>query len=277
MDGSPLPLAEGPVLLALDEPRHVAAALSVARALCARLDRSVTMIHAAVPALSTEGVLEHLELAPQDLAGIVLEPLEGAPEEVIPRFARERRSSVLLVGLNPGLLDPGPVARSLLLNAPCPVLLVPPTVRARWGEGGVVLLPLDGTPSTASVAPLAIEMAVRTSSKLEILYVGGALPPSEPGAMGFPSFIDQPQYEWAEWKREFLHRFFECHCGGERPVDVTLTLGKGSPGDAILDLAERHAPDLIVIGWHGELEHAHAKTLRTVLNRSRWPVMTARI
>jgi nucleotide-binding universal stress UspA family protein len=132
-------------------------------------------------------------------------------------------------------------------------------------------------PSTSAVAPLAIDMALRSGAELEILYVGMAFPPSEPGSMALPSFIDQPQYEWARWKREFLYRFGECHWGGKLPVDAQLVLATGNPGEAILEQAERHGPDLIVIGWHGELSHSHARTLRTLLAKAHWVLLVARV
>lgn len=277
MAEQPLPLAEGPILVALDGPRHARAALRVVRRLCAQVDRSVIVVQAALPALSTQGVLEHLGVSPEDLAGFVVEPLNGVPDRVLPAFARERGCSLVVIGLNPGRSEPGPVTQSLLTRAPCPVLFVPPSVREGWGEGGIVLLPLDGTPSTSMVAPLAISMADRTGSDLEILYVGGAFAPSEPGSMALPSFIDQPQYEWAMWKREFLYRFCDCHWGGKLPVEVRLFLETGEPAEAILACAERQGPDLIVVGWHGELKRAHAKTLRRLLQYARWPLMTARV
>lgn len=277
MDGQHVSLSEGPILVALDQARHARSALRVVKALCARLDRSVVVTHVGEPALSSEEVLERLGLSPEDVAGVVVEPLGGRPEAVLPEAARVRRCSLLVLGLSPQEGEPGVLLAHLLKHAPCPVLLVPPDLVDRWGEAGLVLLPLDGTPSTASVAPLAIDVAVRCGASLEILYVGGAKLPGEPGSMGLPSFLDQPQHEWAMWKREFLYRFCECHWGGKLPVDVTLTLATGDPGDAILELAGRHEPDMIVIGWHGELEHAHAQTLRKLLSHSRWPVMTARV
>ena len=277
MGGPRIPLGEGPILLALSQPEYARAALHVVRLLCERGARRAEILQAAEPPLSTEEVLERLNLASGDLTGFVVEPLSGAPETSLLEAARTRQGSLLVLGLSPEGEEPGPVLKRLLSEAPCPLLLVPPNVRPDWGKGGTVLLPLDGTPSTASVAPLAIDMAVRNEAVLEILFVGGAALPSEPGSMGLPSFLDQPQHEWAMWKREFLFRFSECYWGGKLPVEVSLRVMTGDPGDAILELAERHEPDLIVIGWHGELAHSHARTLRKVLKHSRWPVMTSRV
>lgn len=270
-------LGSGPILLALSEPQYAHAVIRVARVLCGREARAVELLHASEPASSSEEVLERLELTIQDVEGFVVEPLEGPAESVLPQAAETRQASLLVIGLGPDRAEPGLVLQSLLTQAPCPVLLVPPALREGWGEGGVILLPLDGTPSTASVAPLAIELAARSAASLEILYAGVPLAPSEPGSMGLPPFLDQPQHEWAMWKREFLYRFSECFWGGKLPVDVRLHLATGEPSDAILERAEGLEPDVIVIGWHGELQQARARTLRKVLALARWPVLTARV
>ena len=270
-------LADGPILLALDEPQQARSALRIAQALCSRLDRSLTLIHAAVPALSAEELLERLELSPEELDGGVIEPLEGAPEDRIPRFAREHQCCLLMLGLNTNGQEPDAVMRALLSESPCPVLLVPPSVPECWGQNGTVLLPLDGSPSNALVAPLAIDLASRFEAGLDILYVAGAYPPNEPGTMAMPSFIDQPQYEWTMWRREFLSRFYERYRGEKAPREVRLSVATGDRAPAILEQAERDAPDLIVIGWHGNFRQARAQTMRAVLKASAWPVLLARI
>lgn len=277
MGGKLVSLEEGPILMALSEPEYAPALIRVVRVLCAQGARSAIVLHAAEPAPTSEEVLERHHLSPEDLSGFVVEPVEGTPDRALLEAAHARHGSLIVLGLSPRHAEPGAVVKRLLTSAPCPVLLVPAQLREGWGTGGLVLLPLDGTPSTASVAPLAIQMSMRSGATLEVLFVGGAKPSSEPGSMGLPSFLDQPQHEWEMWKREFLYRFCDCYWGGKPPVDVRLFLATGEPGDAILDLAERHGPDLIVIGWHGELTPTHARTLRKVLRHARWPVLTSRV
>lgn len=277
MGGQRIPLGEGPILMALSEARYAEATLRVVRQLCEHGARSAMLLHAAEPPLSSEEVLERLGLAAEDVEGWIVEPLSGDPAVAVLDAARVCRCSLLVLELSPDGEEPSDLLKRLLTESPCPLLLVPATLRPGWGKGGIILLPLDGTPSTASVAPLAIDVAVRNAAALEILFVGMPRLPSEPGSMGLPAYLDQPQHEWAMWKREFLFRFSECYWGGKLPVEATLVMATGDPGDAILELAGRHEPDVIVIGWHGELEHAHAQTLRKVLHHSRWPVMTARV
>lgn len=277
MGGERSSLKKGPILLALGDAHDAQAALRVVKRLCARSPQRVRLMHASEPAMSTEEVLEHLGLQAKDVEGLVVEPLTGPPAQTLLDAARAEGCGLIILGLRPKDDEPGEVLRKLLLEAPCPLLLVPPDLRPNWGEGGTVLLPLDGTPSTASVAPLAIDLAARNEAGLEILYVGVPRQPSEPGSMVLPSFLDQPQHEWAMWKREFLFRFGECFWGGKLPMEASLVLATGDPGDAILELAKRHPPDLIVIGWHGELDRARAQTLRKVLRHSRWPVLASRV
>lgn len=270
-------LAEGPILLALESPRYAPAALHIMRTLSRLLNRSVILIHAAAPPRSSEAILQRLDLSEQEAINIAVTSLTGDPAGEILKFARERQSCLLVIGKAPARKDLSHVSEHLLSEAPCPVLLVPPAIREGWGDHGTILLPLDGTPSTAAAVPWATEFAVRMGATIEILYVGGASSAGEPGSMSLPSFIDQPQYEWPMWKREFLSRFCDAYWEGTPPVDVRLSLHVGSPSETILRSANDHGPDLIVLGWHGDLRKPHAQTLRNILLQSHWPVVTVRL
>lgn len=272
-----VPLADGPLLLALDHPRDAHAILPIARRLGERMNRGLVIVHASVSPGAPADVLARLQLSREDVQGVAIEPLSGPPALVLPRYARARHCALLLIGLAAHGHEPSTLARTLLTESPCPVLLLPSEVSESWGQGGTVLLPLDGSPSTAAVAPLAISMAQRLEAALDILYVAGAYPANEPGTLTVPTYIDQAQYEWQMWRREFMSRFYERHLTGASPRAVHLSVSTGDRPRAILDQARRQQPDLIVIGWHGNLRQARAQTLRAVLRESSWPVLVARI
>lgn len=277
MDARAVSLAEGPILLALDDPRYARTALQVARVLCRQLDRGLAVVHVAEPPGSKEDLLACLQLSREDVAGIVIESLSGWPETVLPRYARERRCALLLIGLEAPGREPSRLVQTLLIESPCPVLLLPPALPEAWGQGGRILLPLDGSPSTASVAPLAIHLARCLDAALDILYVAGSYPPNEPGTMGVPSYIDHAQHEWATWRREFMSRFYERHLSGAPPRETRLMVSTGDRPRAILEQARARPPAFIVIGWHGNFRQARAQTLRAVLRDASWPVLVARI
>lgn len=277
MDGRFVSLAEGPMLVMPNHPEALPALLGAARALCAPLDRSATLVYASEPPLSPELIRAHLYGAAALLGGIVIAPLAGNPAQAIPAYAREQRASLLILALPAEPLLHDGLAVRLMADAPCPVLLVPPHLRAGWGAGGTVLLPLDGTPSTSGAVPWATEFAVSLGAALEILYAAGNPPPSEAGSMSFPVFSDQPQHEWPMWRREFLARFCDCYWKGQRPVEPHVVVRAAPPAQAILSYAGEHDPDLIVLGWHGRLSGGHAATLRAVLAQARWPLLAVKV
>lgn len=277
MAGHYVTLAEGPILIAVGTPQEARAAISVVRRLHLGLERSVALLHASDPPFPAEEILRMLELNSEELGSAVVTPLAGEPAQAILRYAADHRGSLLVMGLTTNGGGLSVLTERLISEAPCPVLLVPPRVRLPWDRGGKVLLPLDGTPSTAAAVPWATELAVQLQAAIEIVYVAGAPPPAEAGSLPLPSLLDAPHYEWSAWRREFLSRFCECHWEGEHPVELGLMVQTGEPGEAILRAAGAVEPDLVVIGWHGVLTQARAKTLRTVLLKARWPVLTVRV
>lgn len=271
-------LGKGAILVALGGPRLTSPALHIARAFCRFFDRSPMLIHVSTVSLTPSAVPERLGITPDTLAGMAVIPAIGDPGREIVRLSAERECGLIVLGLaRPERAGLGPVEEVVLREAACPVLLVPPRIREGWGTGGTILLPLDGTPSTSAVVPLATELAERMGAKLELLHIAGTPPPPERGSLVVPMFMDQPQHEWDLWRQEFLSRFCECHWGGKAPVPIHLSVRVGDPAHAILHEAAEHRPDLIVLGWHGLFAELHAATLRNILAGSGWPVLAVRV
>lgn len=271
-------LGGGPIILALGGPRLAVSALCVARQVCQWMGQSMMLVYVSDAPLAPGMIPGRIGTSAEDLGGVVILPVTGDPGREIVRLGVEHACSMIILGLaRPERAGLGPVQARILQDAVCPVLHVPPQVRPGWGTGGTVLLPLDGAPSTSRVVPLATDLAVRMQASLELLHIGGMPPPAEVGSLGLPQFIDQPQHEWSHWRREFLARFCTCYWGGAAPVRVHLSVQVGDPGAAILREAEEHQPDLIVLGWHGQLEQDRAATLRQVLGHARWPVLAVRV
>lgn len=271
-------LGIGPVLVALGGPRLARSALQVARTFCTLFDKTILLTHVSDVSLAPSAVPERVGISSESLAGMALIPAMGDPGHEIVHLGAERGCGLIVLGLaRPEREGLGPVEEAVMRDATCPVLLVPPTLREDWGEGGTLLLPLDGTPSTAAVVPLATTIAERMAAKLELLHIAGSPPPHEQGTLAVPMFMDQPQHEWDLWRQEFLSRFCECHWGGEPPVETHLSVRVGDPANAILLEAMEHQPDLIVLGWHGTFAEFHAATLRRILAGSGWPVLAVRV
>ena len=269
-------LGPGPLLVAIADPAHARSALHCARLLGHALNRTIGLAHAAIPSLSPAEILARLGLTPAELAGAPIWPIAAAPLEGLPLAAREHEAGLIVLALPAAGSPLGPIRERVLAEAPCPVLLVPPVLRAGWGEGGRVLLPLDGTPTMAAAVPLASELALAFAGSLDILHVAGDVTP-EPGALTVPRFLDQPQHEWAAWRAEFLQRFCTCSWGGRPPVELRLFVRAGSATDAIRRVANERRSDLVVLGWRGRLDGGHAATLHAVLSGAKRPVLALRL
>jgi nucleotide-binding universal stress UspA family protein len=144
---APMP-GTGDVLVGLDDSAGGRAALSWAAIEAGRLDRRLVVIHAHPPALHGEGsagtahaaARRFVDQALSRLASSIGRPtsvawrvVEGDPERVLTEAAA--RASLLVVGsrsgLNPVERFLGSVSRRCVIDAPCPVVVVPPTVDAK--------------------------------------------------------------------------------------------------------------------------------------------------
>ena len=146
----------------------------------------------------------------------------------------------------------GSVLDEVLLNAPCPVVLVPSIPsRGPWVLRQLVL-PHDGTPtSAAAIAPTA-DLASRAGAELVVLHI--ATPsderPAQFGTFVVPRYLDQPQHEWPTWSREFLERVRGL-CYPASIPNIRLVLVHGEAGAAIREFARHNASDLIALAWRG--------------------------
>lgn len=112
-----------------------------------------------------------------------------------------------------------------------------------------VLLPLDGTPETAT----AVDPTVRR------LVAGGAevLAAHVFDESTVPAFWDQAAHSHEPWTREFLLR--------NLPAADRLNLRSGQPPDEILAESEDTDPDLILLGWSQRLAGNRAPIVRLAL------------
>ncbi|MBI2953536.1 MAG: universal stress protein [Chloroflexi bacterium] len=283
-DASNSPSAKHPsrVIVPLDGSAHAMVSLPIAKEL-AKLERATLhIVHVAEPVLLPQEVLHKLGLTSEQLRGSVIEEITGTPAEAITRLARDWQSRLIVMCTHTGVLEPrgelGPVAEDVLKLAPCPVVLVRPERGLRSWTLQHMLLPHDGTPSTAVAIGPAADLAHKAGAELVVLHVAvpGARRPVEPGTFATPRYVDQPQHEWPAWTREFLERLRVLgHAPGE--IRLRLLLGKGEPGDEIVQTAGKQNSDLIILGWHGRLEAERAATMKKVISSSPCPVFITRV
>jgi nucleotide-binding universal stress UspA family protein len=137
-----------------------------------------------------------------------------------------------------------------------------------------LLLPLDGSPTTARALRTATQLAEELGASIDLLYVANSSQAAhEPGGMAAPRYVDQPQHEWPHWGQEVIDRLLRClaRCPESVPVDIFLT--DGDPGPEIARFAARHEEDGIVLVRRSQLEPGRGKILRHLFAQTPIPVI----
>jgi len=148
------------------------------------------------------------------------------------------------------------------------VLFVPAGARVPRRLRRILVLH-EGSPAAAAGVDAANGAALATGAEIVVLHVPTLEPAAGPGALPAPRFLDQPQYEWPEWQREFMRRFCRCSEG----VLLRLELAAGSPAEATLERARRLRADLLVVTWKGEAGPGRAETLKAVATAAPCPLL----
>jgi nucleotide-binding universal stress UspA family protein len=269
------------VLVALDGSPAAATALPLARVVARQLGARLEALHVTDDAARAAELLPQLQrdleaTEPIHLRAPVHDPAAGILE------AAAASDVVLLVLTTHGrAVEPGRhlgrVAEAVLAATSRPTLVVRPEAVA--GEGARelrrLLLPLDGTPTTAAALRPVIELACQLGATIDLLYVAAPhqAAAAEPGSIGAPRYVDQPQHEWPQWAQEVIERL--CTCLAECPagVPVRMHLAQGEIGDEIARFAATHGADAIVLVRRSHLEAGRARVLRAVLDHTPCPVL----
>jgi nucleotide-binding universal stress UspA family protein len=270
------------LLVPVERPPHAATALPVARELARLKGAAVSLIHVGVEPLEPGDLLHHIGLSPEDARGLVIDQRAGVAADAVVREAAARHPELIVMctpARSDRLLHPfGSVAGDVLRAAPCPVVLVP---RDR-GQGSWALhqlvLPHDGTPTSAAAIAPTVDLASRAGADLVVLHVStpGSKRPSEPGTFVTPRYLDQPHHGWPLWTREFLDRVRSF--GYPTIIEkIRLVVAHGEADAAILEFAERNATDLIALAWRGGVAPERARTMRRVISEASCPVIVFRV
>ncbi len=268
------------VLVPLDGSVHATAAIPVARGLAKLLHATVAALHVSDNSLAPTALVERMKLSREDVRGLVVERRPGSAAAVIVQEAAERHAAVIVMCPQIRTDLPsralGSVAEAVLRIAPCPIVLVP-SARGRntWALRRL-LVPHNGTPTSAAVMGPATGFASMAAAELVVLHV--AIPtadrPTEPGTLVFPRYLDRPHHEWPAWGQEFLDRLRAL--GRARDgIEMHLAVAQGDAGAAIVDFARQS--DLVVLGWRGTLEPGRARIMRCVIRDTMCPVIVFRL
>jgi nucleotide-binding universal stress UspA family protein len=251
-------------------------AVAYARAITAALNLPLHGLFAWPTPIAPRDVPRLLDLPPAALEGIVIDVEIGDPFDRVLAYSASRPGALLVVPCDEGGEPFGlcPTASRVLADTAANVLLVRGTPPPRLSR---ILVPLDGTPSTAAAIGPAGELARQAGASLDIVLVGEAQQKAtEPGSMSPPQYLDQPHHEWSAFSEEFVERFIGGigHC----PTEVTTRfyLGAGDPANEILRFARLLHSDLIALVWHGEVSDEHGGVFRAVVRAADRPILVLR-
>jgi nucleotide-binding universal stress UspA family protein len=199
-----------------------------------------------------------LEIEPAALEGMVLDVDVGDPADRINAATRAQPVAFLVLVAACGGGDAcglGDLAARMLEGADAGAIILRPGTRL--GAIRRILVPIDGTPSTAAALAPAGELALRTGAALDVVMVDDVAAPikAEPGSMAAPRYVDQPQHEWPAFSAELVQRLLSAIAQWPPAVPTRLLLGSGQPAAEILRFAEELDPDLIALVWYGTEGH----------------------
>jgi nucleotide-binding universal stress UspA family protein len=215
---------------------------------------------------SVEGVHVGDEASPETLeaarsAGVPLRVVPGDPIEQIVEQMSSRAVVGGVVGARQKPAGPRPVgstALEVITRVDKLVAVVPPRATVPSPGIGSILVPLDGTPTSAAAVQVLSETCARSGVEIVVLHVFDS--------STMPSFWDQPFHAAEAYASEFLARFMA-------QPGARVRLRTGTPGEGVLDAATRESVDVIALGWSQQLDAGRAEVVRHVLSEALIPVL----
>jgi nucleotide-binding universal stress UspA family protein len=271
------------VLVALDGSAAAATALPLARAVAAQLGAGLALLFVADAPITEAQLRRELNLDASESVSLRLDL--GEPAAGILRAAAEPSVELVVLSTHGREIEPGRqmghVAEAVVRSVGRPVLLVRPEAAADTSARPAalrrLLLPMDGTPTTAAALGPAAALASRLGATVDLLYVAAPdqAAPGERGSLGAPRYVDQPQHEWPHWAREVIDRLGACVEGWPAGVPVRSFLTAGKIGPEIARFAAEYRADAIVLVRRSRLEPGRARVLRAVLEQTPCPILLA--
>ena len=183
----------------------------------------------------------------------------------------------------------GSVTETVLREAPCPVLTVPPAPRASTPETVIfkrILCPIDFSPAALHALPFAMDLARQADGLVTLLHVVEWLPEDDPRTSplfdlpkfrGYLATLDEYRREIGANVEERLRRVVAHESRTWSDIEDLVTFGRTYR--EILRVAEEKSADLIVMGAQGRggVELAlFGSTTPQVVRGAGCPVLTVR-
>ena len=269
-----------PVLVAIDHATDIERALDVARSLAEARGADVDVIQV-VPRGAVLGTDRRLASMPRagDPEGVHVRSvtLRGRADRVIPAYSQLRRAAILVVERDYGssrFWRHGRVVDALARQSPAPLLVLPKRKASGRREREVrrILTAVDFTTASAVAVRTAVDLSRREGAHLTLVHALRDIPRhmvfSASGAWDvvrrLPAQLDAAA---ARLRRTATSM-------GANHVDTEVATGDA--GRAILEIAARTRPDLIVMGTthRSRIDRVlFGSTLRRVLRRATVPTL----
>lgn len=234
-------------------------------------------MYALVPPASWPQIAKLEEEARQDFRQRIEHQLETLQHEVIfqngevwpvlSRIIHERKIDLIVLSTHAPLAVEkfflGSVAEEIFRRALCPVLTVGPSAPLKprqLGELDCILYATDFSPESLAGAPYAISLAREHRARLVLLHC-------------------RHDSEDVHALRQALHDVVPFGAELRNPPDCVVE--RGRPAEKILEAAEAHEADLIVLGIRGAEHISGGSQFRQsgsyqIVARSKCPVLTVR-
>jgi nucleotide-binding universal stress UspA family protein len=257
------------ILVPLDGSPQSAAALPLARTIAHVSSGTVELVRV-VPSFSEATVRRdahvYLSRIGEELAAgnvrVAVTVREGDPATEILAQAETAAADLIVMathgrsGVARAVL--GSVAQQVLSGSPIPMLLLRPGGK-RVAHVGTLLVPVDGSPESATALGVAVGLARQTSARVVLVQAVSSVLQYALDPLGGFSYVD-PQ--WDEDALAAAKAYVEALAGRLRKAEFTVdgSVELGDPADVIARQAEGADADLIVMATH-----ARTGAARTIL------------
>jgi nucleotide-binding universal stress UspA family protein len=195
-------------------------------------------------------------------AGVVLRTVAGTPVDALARMAAVDDVAAIVLGapsVADGTLRAPTTALQLISVLEKPAVIVPEGAGVAGGPIERILVPLDGTASSAAALEEIVALAFDAAVEIVVAHVHQA--------HALPAFSNHLAHEVRAWSDEFIAR----NCPGAPNAGLELRVGE--PHDHILDILRHSGCDLVALGWSQDLARGHAAVVRRMLAESPVPVL----
>jgi nucleotide-binding universal stress UspA family protein len=199
-----------------------------------------------------ESLINRLSFTPRDLFNSMVSIIACQPEdcEKVILTASARPEVELLV------LSNAPARQELITKlfeqASCPIALSHFEHNADKPIKRLIV-PLDGSPTSASAIEPALRFAADENAQLHVLHIAAVGNFSnEPGSLPIGTYMDQPQYEWPIWMREFWDRFLVCVKEIAPNIKPQLHVAQGEVGAQIEQFVRALDGDLVAMAINSD-------------------------